>query len=486
MNIGAPTGAVPPEDPIQTALNHARYLLGIGNIADAENQLRVILRAAPGHAAASHLLGKIAGYCGQPQPAIALISKALKQDPNLAGAWADLAEQRVATGQLCLAIGAAREELKRDPNHPQARVALLKACFYGNDYPACAAELDRIIALKAPDTETLRDAARFGFLTAHYRQAETLLRQILALNPDDLHAQQHLPLLLLPQGKWREAWPLYKGRAIRRDRVQSPQWDGERLTAGQTLLILGEQGFGDGLLFARYLSAVAKRAGTAPIVQISDQLVRLFSDISALQKVCSLSDPSPKHDVHIFMGDLPGLFESAPGAVIGKSGYLTAPQSASPLLPPRTQPLRVGLCWKSMSGHENADGKSLPGNLLAPLFDVAGIEWVSLQFDRQEPLPGPMSDGAALCLDFYDTARLLKELDLVISIDTALSHLAGAIGMPCWVGLNHIPDWRWLPYAEEQNAWYDSVRPFYQTQTGGWHSVIEQMTTALKSLHTSL
>ena len=198
-----------------------------------------------------------------------------------------------------------------------------------------------------------------------------------------------------------------------------------------------------------------------------------------MKEVRALSEPIAPHDVHIFMGDLPGLFGTSPGSVIGKAGYLTAPRSASALPAPRTRRLRAGLCWKSMSGHENAGGRSLPGPLLAPLFEVAGIEWVSLQFDRREPLPGPMIDGASLCLDFRDTARLLAELDLVISIDTALSHLAGALGMPCWIGLQHIPDWRWLPYKEVRSAWYDSVRPFYQVRSGDWHSVVGHMAEAL-------
>ena len=323
-------------------------------------------------------------------------------------------------------------------------------------------------------------------------QAEQLCKDALQRDPDYAEAHWNLALILLKQGHYAEGWQEYEWR-WRTPSFPSPHrcfpypaWDGRQPLQGKRIVIHAEQGYGDTIQAARYLPLLEQQ-GSQLIVACQPPLVRLLSSVSRTIQVLPFGSELPTADYHLPLFSLPGLFSPDITAIPSSYPYLQPPverlQHWSALCEETAAGYRVGLAW---SGKPVPDpGRSIPPQLLAPLAQVTDISWFSLLVADQPRqsgvrLPFPMQDFSGQISDFADTAALISHLDLVISIDTAVAHLAGALGVPVWLLLPTPCDWRWM-IDRNDSPWYPTMRLFRQAAPGDWKSAIAAVTDRLNS-----
>ena len=324
-------------------------------------------------------------------------------------------------------------------------------------------------------------------------EAETDCRRALVLDPFFAAAHWNLALNLLLQGRYSEGWQEYEWRWQKPDftspcrHTEVPLWDGSPLN-GRVILLHAEQGFGDAIQFVRYAALVAKLGGTA-VLECHPQLVQLMRPVEGVQSVVPFGAPLPPFSFQAPLLSLPRIFGTTLQTIPSRFPYLciTAEyrEKWSALISAHPVSLRVGLVWA---------GKSYPDPLrscrlaeLAPLTFTHNVTFYSLQLGAGSEQAGSPPSGMTLINltdqihDFADTAALIDQLDLVISIDTAVAHLAGALGKPVFLMLPFAPDWRWL-LERSDSPWYPTMRIFRQKQAGDWGEVMPRVHAALDSL----
>ena len=322
-------------------------------------------------------------------------------------------------------------------------------------------------------------------------EAERSCRRALALDATYAKARFNLSYLLLRQGRLEEGWQALEARAWNLDlsaRIPAPRWQGESLV-GKALLIGCEGGYGDMIQFGRYAS-VLKGTGAARIGIVCHlPLKKLFTTLAGVDLVVALGEtvPGPDWDFWILPQSIPRHCGTGLDSIPAPIPYLRIPGEELLTWRARLPSERalVGLAWQGNPRFENDRDRSLAGlHLLAPLAAVEGVRFISLQ-KTAEALPPPagidLVDPSPWIGDFADTAALVSSLDLVISVDTAAAHLAGALGIPCWVLLPHYKtDWRWFKERED-SPWYPgSMRLFRQPDTEDWAPVIAAVAAALR------
>ncbi len=316
----------------------------------------------------------------------------------------------------------------------------------------------------------------------------------LDLDPELSQARHARAAALLAAGDYARGWREYEVRwekvriVARKNIFLQPRWHGTEAIAGRTLLVHAEQGLGDAIQFVRYLSLLAPRGATL-ILQCHAELVALFSRLPGVAAVVPKHAALPHFDFQIPMLSLPLALRTTLETIPAAVPYLFAhPEQVARL---RTQPardsgkLRVGVVWASTSDAEDARKKSCGLGQMSRLFDIPGAVFFSLQKGEAGRIPGPLRevlvDAAADLADFESTAALVSTLDLVIAIDTAVAHLAGALGKPTWILLTYLPDWRWM-IEGERSAWYPTARLFRQPEAGDWNAVLTDVRNALAAL----
>jgi hypothetical protein len=314
------------------------------------------------------------------------------------------------------------------------------------------------------------------------------------LKPDSAAARYNRSLALLQAGRWTEGWAEYEYRWRRGSMPQRhtdrPRWDGADL-AGKTIVLWCEQGLGDAIQFARYAPAVKDRGGRI-VLECPPQLAALLVTCPGVDAVVAEGQPLPVFDMQAPLLSLPALFGTTPENLPAAVPYLAAEPDRVETWRQRLEGVaafRVGVCWQGNRFLRGDRHRSFPLASLAPLAAVPGVRLVSLQKgpgadqlkaarlavvdlgDELDPPPG----------GFRDTAALLKSLHLVVSCDSAVAHLAGAMGVPVWLALSTMPDWRWL-LGRADTPWYSSVRLFRQERLGDWAGVFAQMAAELGNL----
>lgn len=319
--------------------------------------------------------------------------------------------------------------------------------------------------------------------------AAAVLGTALNHEPENSQVRFNRALVRLALGDLPKAWSDYEARfatqhPARLQHPEFPRWFGEPLT-GRTLLVQTEQGFGDTFQFVRYLT-VLRLWGGQIILECQDQSVRDgLGDIQGIELIVR-GEPLPAIDYQIPLLSLPGLFQTTETTIPCPEGYLKAFEYKvaewKQRLKLRTGFLHVGLVWSGTRYRLNAD-RSLHLLQLLPLLEMTGIQFYGLQLgdDRQQirKLQAKLIDLGAQIESFADTAAILTHLDLLISVDTAVAHLAGALGQPVWILLKYAPDWRWLRERHD-SPWYRSARLFRQPQPGDWHPVVLQVKRELQ------
>ena len=432
-------------------------------------------------------------------------------------------------GREAEALASYESALTLNPKYPEAYFNRSNVHIKHLRYTEALADIDRALALrpkylKAHNNranalsalgryaESLQSAERAlaldpNYADAHYsrgnafarlgRHAEALpaYQRAVALNPEHAEAQWNEALTKLRLGdlrggfdKYEWGWMRFEAAEYRRRSFARPVWNGEALD-GRTILVHAEQGLGDTMQFARYVPMMAARGGRV-LLEVQPTLTELLGTLPGVAQVIARGEELPDFDLHAPMMHLPKAFQTDLATIPATIPYLFADEARIAAWRerlPQKRGLRVGLVWSGNRIHSNDFNRSMTFAQIAPIFDVPGFDFFSLTKDVRERDAAPLaaetrivSLGADL-RDFSDTAAVVAQLDLVITVDTSVAHLAGALGKPVWILLPFFIDWRWM-LDRTDTPWYPTARLFRATRDADWTGPVAELCDALKTL----
>ena len=459
---GQPSGQVATssgETPEQ-ALSRAQVAAQAKRLNEANGICADVLAASPDHPAALALQGIIAAIAGNPEQGVLLLRKAISLRPGNASWYAHLSSLCRLTYQIEEGLAMGQEAIRLDPNNAEHLVNL------------------SMVFVDADDRE----------------RAVVCLLRALGLKHD--HADGHLAMAqnLLAQGEFDAGWMEYEWRNLTEagkatlPAMTSAPWNGMRIPTGR-LLLVGDQGYGDTIQFARYIPMAVDRCQEL-IIGCSAEMGPLLSTIPGVTQYCHRWNDVPGHAAHCRLSSLPYLFRTRMDTIPAAIPYLKADPARiahwrgrlDATLPHGVK--RIGLAWTGRPTHPNDRRRSLPLSALEPLAQAGRAAFVSLQ----TPLPARdvqamklfphMTDLSADLTDFGETAALIENLDLIVTVDTSMGHLAGALGKPVWILIPKAADWRWM-LERNDSPWYPSARLFRQQKPGAWDEPLQRLRAAL-------
>ncbi len=473
------------------------------------------------------LWSKLEQQLGMPLAAAELINRLLEICPDHVDGWREKGFLKAGGGQLEEAVACMQRvtELDKDDwaarndagcclrtlgRHAEAREWMQRAAaaaperavlhanlalidFELNDYEACAAHLADAFACDPANPEALHTKSMLLSATGYHTEAEMADREALSIKPDYPAARLGLALTFLTQGRLKEGFAGYESRWVGSDRAEQqkqptlgrPQWHGQEMLPGATIAVLPEQGFGDQLQFARFVPRLLDHFDRV-LWQVPQELLRLF-EISfgseRLQLVSAIdANLARSVDVEIPLLSLGLVLDIDLNDLPGAIPYLAPPFERVKYWRSRLDSfdgLKVGIAWQGRPTLSKNALRNCPGQLFETL-DMPGVQLVSLQRDADLPDPALALPWGRECVDFADTAALVSCLDLVISVDTALVHLTGGLGIPVWM-LNRLgSEWRWMD-GREDSPWYPSMRLFNQVEFKDWVPTVDRVRDALEA-----
>ena len=418
---------------------------------------------------------------------VAHFRRAIALKPDHADAHYNLGITFRAQGSLEDAIACYRRAIAVRPGFPNAHYNLGILLLETGHPNEAAASYQRAIDLKPDYNEAHYNLGVVAHQQGRPAEAIGHYRKAITLRPDYPEAHAGLGTALLLLGEMAEGWDEFEWRwqtsqvAGQRHTYTEPQWRGEP-AAGKTLLIHAEQGFGDTIQFCRYAALAASR-GLRVIMEVQAPLVRLLADLPGVDLLVAQGEALPQFDLQCLMMSLPLALGTTLQTIPSAPAYLHADAAQAELWRTRLAAMpqrgpRIGLVWAGSRTKIADHERSLPPALLTPLLDLPGLHFFSLQ--KAGPNPLVITDVMEEMHDFADTAALIANLDLVISVDTAAAHLTAALGKPVWL-LNRLnTDWRWLTNRSD-SPWYPTLRLFRQTSPGDWGPVLDDVIAALRA-----
>jgi tetratricopeptide (TPR) repeat protein len=509
---------------VAQVLEQAERLRHQGQLAQAQDLCEQVVKAQPRHAEALHLLAIVLHQAGDVATAIDMLKRAVTANPNVPLFYSNLAEMLRLAGRLDEAVAAGRRAVELHPGYAhglnnlgivhydrreyeEAAQCYLRAIArdpgfaeahnnLGNAYRTLhkledsIACYDRALQVRPTYVDAVANQASALHLIGRLDDAIAAYRRAIGMHP--LHANAHsgVGLLYLLNGDLAEGWYEYEWRWRSSELTTPPLpgavWGGESL-AGRRILIFSEQGYGDALQFCRYLPLLRERGATV-LLRVPSALRALMTESMPWLQVSSEAKGSfPPYDCHCALLSLPHRLETRLETIPAAVPYLRAPEEALRRWASRIEAgadeLKVGIVWAGSKLHVNDVNRSIPLSSWAPLLAVEGVKFFSLQVGdaaralAAEPKPG-ITDLSPLLTDYAETAAAVEQLDLVISVDTSVVHLAGALAKPTWILLPWVPDWRWLRDRED-NPWYPTARLFRQPERFAWEPVMARVAREL-------
>ena len=485
--------ALSPDNP-EAHANLGNFLQGLGQHEQAAGSYRMALQIKPDYVEAYFNLGVALQELDRLAEAEICYRQALQIKPDYAEAHSNLGNTLKELGRLNEAELCFRQALLINPESAELH----------NNLGVILKDLGRLHEAGDSFRQALRIQPDFAGAhnnlgvtfkeSGHLHEAEECYRRALQIQPDYAEAHTNLAITLLARGDltagWEEnewRWATPQMRSGRRDFAQ-PLWRGER-AEGLTLLIHAEQGYGDTLQFCRYASIAAAR-GLRVILEVPMPLVKLLRSLTGVERVVGSGEELPAFDLHCPMLSMPWALKTSLSTIPCAASYLQADKERVYAWRTRLAALpnsgrRIGLVWAGNSHTHWPQAaiidrqRSLPPERLAPLFELSGFHFFSLQKGGAAvPENFPLTDFMDEMEDFADTAALIANLDLVIAVDTAVAHLAAALGKPVWVLNRFDACWRWLRERQD-SPWYPSVQLFGQPQPGDWQTVIRKVAEEL-------
>ena len=452
--------------PLDNVLRLAGQFLDNGQMDQAERLLDHILSAAPDAASALNLKAVLLYLTNRIEIAIELMERAASLAPDVALFRRNLCPMYERVGRYGDALRVGRQALDVDQN----------------------------------DLQTLHNLA-----LVHYRRLElddsiACARRALTIDPSAPGLHLQLAEALLLKGDLAQGWEEYEwryrvpGAALPLPWNDRPQWDGTPLS-GKALMLIADQGFGDSVQFCRYIPWARERC--PDVVVAADPILQpLIRQVAPGVTTVSRWDECPPFSVYCPLSGLPRLHGTTLQTIPGPAAYLRAdPERTAAwharldaLIPPGAR--RVGVVWAGRATHNNDANRSTTLTELGPIADLEGIALVSLQKGQgQAAIAGyfgrtPLLNAGAMIADFCDTMAAIETLDLVLTVDTVVAHLAGAMRKPVWIMLPYAPDWRWL-LDRDDSPWYPTARLFRQPRAGDWRSVVRRVADSLLQLNDS-
>jgi len=468
--------------------NLGAALLDTGEVREASQSFRRAIEIEPGDLDAHINLLRALARIGETAEAAKVLETIRRLSPL--NSLAPIQRNAVASAlididELDEAEQLIRATLKEHPILAHGHNNLANILARRNDLDEATAEYIEALRLEPGNADYLANLGGAHQAGGHIADALGCFESALKINPNHADARWNRGIARLlsedleggfTDYQWRWQLPEFTNRYD-----DFPEWTGDN-PAGKTILIHSEQGFGDTIQFVRYAPILAER-GARVILETHRPLVRLMETAEGIIQVIARGDPLPAFDFHAPLLSLPHLCETRLDTIPAHIPYLKNRPEGSINFGTDANVL-VGIVWAGRPTHKNDRNRSCPLSLFLPLADIEGAALVSLQMgeaaDELTAWPGnrPIPDLSPQLTDFSATATAISALDLVISVDTAVAHLAGALGKECWLMLPFAPDWRWM-LERDDSPWYPSLRLFRQDRIGDWQSVTARIAEAL-------
>jgi tetratricopeptide (TPR) repeat protein len=477
----------------QNAAAHNHYgnaLAGLARTVEALESYERALQLDPVFVDALYNRGCMLALLGRHEEALRSYEAALAVDPHHARAHNNLGSALYELGQYTAALHHQEEAVRLEPNFVDARVNAANTLRRLGRYTEALAHSEWSLECQPDRAQAHSSHGATLAAMGHYDQALQHYQRALELEPTLAEATWNEALALLSRGEMRAGWTRYEARWKVKSLHLTPYcndrapWLGGESIEGKLILLHAEQGYGDSIQFCRYAPLVAAR-GARVVLGVPGALRKLMMTLDGVAEVVAQA-PLPVFDCHCPLLSLPLALGTELATIPATVPYLRADAAARGVwesrLGQRTA-ARVGLVWSGRPTHTNDTNRSIALRELLPLARC-DVQWVSLQKEIRASDLHALAGLTALrrfgeeLVDFADAAALLSELDLLITVDTALAHLAGALGKPVWILLPYVADWRWLQ-AREDSPWYPTARLFRQPAAGDWASVIERVTAEL-------
>ena len=456
--------------------------------ADALASFEQALALDPAHVEALNNRGMALIKLNRPAEAVAAFELLLALSPRHLEAQVNRANALLDLDRVDEAIAGYDAVIALQPGHAGAHFNRGNALAQRERLPEAIAAYDRAIVLTPGYAKAHNN--RGLALRAINRHEEALASYGRAIGLDKDFAEAHLNAAhaLLSLGDFARGFPAYEWRwnipatAPHRRTFRQPLWLGTPSVGGKTMLLHAEQGLGDTIHFARYAKLLA-RAGATVVLEVAPTLKQLMSDIDGVARVIARGETLPAFDLHCPLASLPLAFKTEFASIPAEIPYLAESPERMDKWRPRIEALarpRIALAWSGNAAHANDRNRSIPLARLEPLWSRDGASFISVQRDVRAADADVLAGAARLVhvgdelSDFADTAAVLALADLVISVDSAVAHLAGAVGRPLWILLPCSPDWRWM-LTREDSPWYPTARLFRQPAIRDWFGVVERL-----------
>ncbi|HVT90129.1 MAG TPA: tetratricopeptide repeat protein [Tepidisphaeraceae bacterium] len=431
---------------------------------------------------------------GRVDEAIEALNQALNLRPDFAEALTNLGNAYQNKKQLAKAIEIHHRAVAARPDMPEAHNNLGRALDDDYQYEQAIAEFRRALELRPDYSEAQCSLAGTLHRIGKFDEARHASEKAIAQWPDSPIPRFNLALMMLLQGRFEQGWALHEARwqvpelRLAQPEYDHPRWQGEDLR-GKTLLIYAEQGYGDVIQFSRYAPLAAQRGATV-ILECQPELKRLMASLKGISQIITRPDAPFEYDFQCPIVSLPLGFKTTLETIPANVPYLHADHELvsrwRKQMPQQSDKIKIGLSWAGRPTHTNDRNRTIELATLAPFARVPNTWFCALQkgdaLAQLKSLPEGFEvvDFSDDLTDFAETAALIENLDLVISIDTAAAHLAGALGKPVWVLLPFVPDWRWM-LDRSDSPWYPTMRLFRQPRAKDWESVIRSVKDALNN-----
>ncbi|MBT7137242.1 MAG: tetratricopeptide repeat protein [Rhodospirillaceae bacterium] len=458
-----------------------------GDMPGFIEHLQVIISIDADHALANNDLGCYMAQQGDLDQAQVYLRQGVAAEPENPSFLTNLANTQMIAGDIVEARQTFGEAVRKGPDFVEAMKGLATAeRLLGNIGDALIAS-EKALALTPDDATALnlsgtvyKELGRYDDALAHFEKACSLADGFAP-------ARSNAAMIKLLRGDWENGFHDYEARRFDpnvvtpRTDVASPQWDGSDLD-GRAVLVLSEQGFGDTIQFCRLLKQLSETAGRI-VVEVQPSIRQLLATLDADIEMIDVGDVPGAVEVVAPMMSLPYFLGVTAEAHISGAAYLhpgeLKPEVAA--LMPAGEGLKIGLNWCGSPTHKEDWKRSVDPSVLAPLKELDGVQIFNLDIGDDSDAPEGLIDVREHIKDFADTAAIMANLDLIVSVDTATVHLAGALGRPCWALLPFVPDWRWM-LDRADTPWYDSVALYRQPTMGDWGTVIAKVCDDIKLL----
>jgi tetratricopeptide (TPR) repeat protein len=468
-----------------------------GNLVEAERLYREALAVNPNHFEGLHFLGLLLAHRGQPEEGERLVRRSLEVNTSRPEALTNYALVLRGLKRHQDTIAICDKALAIQPRHVDAMVLRANALRDLHRPAEALPWIDRALALAPNYFVALGARGDVLALLGRHDEAIDYSSRAIAINPNYVEGIYNRGCQLLTKGRLEQGWPGYErrydvpGLGLQRPALPGALWLGEPLQ-GKSIVIQAEQGFGDTIQFARYLPLVKLQGAQVSFV-LRPALWRLLQPLTQGIELLSSVAAGQTFDYHCSLMSLPHRFNTGLSTIPRDLPYLAADADLIAQWRDRIgrHGCKVGICWQGTPAPNDPYSRAVPLAQFAPLARIPGVRLISLQKQHGlDQLAGLPSDATVETLGddfdsgsdaFVDTAAVMSSLDLVVSADTAVGHVAGGLGRPVWLALSHVADWRWL-LDRDDSPWYPTMRLYRQPQRGDWEGVFRRIADDLRRL----